>query len=296
MARDSRHPDAAALWRQDRTPVRTSNLVMGETWTWLLRRRAGHDAAMRFLSVLEGSARVSVAVVDEAIDERAWQWLSRHDERSYSYVDATSFEIMRRERIAEAPGLRRRLRRRRVHRSPARQLTRLPHRGRPDPHSYSAQLFFSQTALVRRLKVPRRRPPRRTEAGRTRPSAALRSRHPLLTPPDDPGCREPPSPATERRLSRASIRLQSMEGESIRKPALVASRRLEQGFEEAVVCDRRAGGRRPLSRQCSEDGRVSRFVLPPAARQPRSGCRGIGRLRLPHRSASAASHKTTRHG
>lgn len=101
VARDGRHPDAAALWRQDRTPVRTSNLVMGETWTWL-RRRAGHEAAMRFLSVLEGSARVSVAVVDETIDERAWQWLSRHDERSYSYVDATSFEIMRRERISEA--------------------------------------------------------------------------------------------------------------------------------------------------------------------------------------------------
>ena len=74
---------------------------MGETWTWL-RRRAGHHAAMRFLAVVEGSARVSVAPVDEAIDERAWQWLGRHDERSYSYVDATSFEIMRRERISEA--------------------------------------------------------------------------------------------------------------------------------------------------------------------------------------------------
>ncbi len=101
VARDRRHRDAAALWRQDRGPVRTSNLVMGETWTWL-RRRSGHDAAMHFLSVLASSSRVSVAVVDEAIDERAWQWLSRHDERSYSYVDATSFEIMRRERIVEA--------------------------------------------------------------------------------------------------------------------------------------------------------------------------------------------------
>ena len=41
--------------------------------------------------------RVSVATVDEVIDERAWEWLRRHDERSYSYVDATSFEIMRRD-------------------------------------------------------------------------------------------------------------------------------------------------------------------------------------------------------
>ncbi len=101
VARDRRHGTATELWRRDRGPVRTSNLVVGETWTWL-RRRAGHEAALRFLDVIEHSQRVSVVVVDEAIDERAWHWLRRHDERTYSYVDATSFEIMRRERITEA--------------------------------------------------------------------------------------------------------------------------------------------------------------------------------------------------
>lgn len=101
VARDRRHGAAAALWRHDRGPVRTSNLVAGETWTWL-RRRAGHEAAVRFLDLLERSERVSVVTVDGTVDERAWQWLRRHDERAYSYVDATSFEIMRRERIAEA--------------------------------------------------------------------------------------------------------------------------------------------------------------------------------------------------
>ena len=101
VVRDSRHTDAAALWRQDRGPVRTSNLVIGETWTWL-RRRAGHTAALRFVEMIEQSGRVSVATVDVSIDDRAWRWLRRHDERPYSYVDATSFEIMRRERITEA--------------------------------------------------------------------------------------------------------------------------------------------------------------------------------------------------
>jgi len=52
--------------------------------------------------MLRQSERVSVATVDAAMDQRAWEWLARHDERSYSYVDATSFEIMRRERITEA--------------------------------------------------------------------------------------------------------------------------------------------------------------------------------------------------
>ena len=81
--------------------LRTSNLVLGETWTWL-RRRVGHTAALSFVELANESPRLSIAMVDAAIDARAWEWLHRHDERAYSYVDATSFEIMRRERITEA--------------------------------------------------------------------------------------------------------------------------------------------------------------------------------------------------
>ena len=98
---DRRHADAERLWHSDQGPVRTSNLVAGETWTWL-RRRSGHAHALSFIKTLHSSPRVSIAVVDSTIDERAWEWLERHDERRYSYVDATSFEIMRRERISEA--------------------------------------------------------------------------------------------------------------------------------------------------------------------------------------------------
>ena len=101
LPRDRWHTDAAALWRRDGSPVRTSNLVLGETWTFL-RRRADHRSAVRFLELVRESPRVSTAAVDESIDARAWEWLSRHDERPYSYVDATSFEIMRRERLPEA--------------------------------------------------------------------------------------------------------------------------------------------------------------------------------------------------
>ena len=81
--------------------MRTSNLVIGETWTWL-RRRAGHGAALRFLDVMDRSKRVSVFHRGQTIDERAWRWLRGHDERPYSYVNATSFEMMRRERVMEA--------------------------------------------------------------------------------------------------------------------------------------------------------------------------------------------------
>ena len=101
FARDGRHAPAVELWRGDREPIRTSTLVLGETWTFL-NRKASHASAVRFLDVVDRSARVSVLGVDRTIDERAWEWLRRRDERVYSYVDATSFELMRRERITEA--------------------------------------------------------------------------------------------------------------------------------------------------------------------------------------------------
>lgn len=40
--------------------------------------------------------------VDETAEEAAWAWLRRHDERVYSFVDATSFAMMRQLRISEA--------------------------------------------------------------------------------------------------------------------------------------------------------------------------------------------------
>jgi predicted nucleic acid-binding protein len=36
------------------------------------------------------------------VEDEAWRWLDRHDERSYSFVDATSFVVMRRRGVSEA--------------------------------------------------------------------------------------------------------------------------------------------------------------------------------------------------
>ncbi len=99
--RDGHHQTAAKIWTENRGPMRTSNLVMGETWTFL-RRKAGFDAAVKFIDTVEQSGRISVVTVDETVDRRAWDWLRGRSDRTYSYVDATSFEIMRRERISEA--------------------------------------------------------------------------------------------------------------------------------------------------------------------------------------------------
>ncbi len=100
--RDSRHEDSVALLRQrERSVFVTSNHVRGETWTYL-RRKAGHASAVAFLDALEGSPRIRIDVTTPEQEARALRWLRRHDERKYSFVDATSFAIMRGLRLAEA--------------------------------------------------------------------------------------------------------------------------------------------------------------------------------------------------
>lgn len=99
--RDSRHPDARALWGGRPGALVTSSLVLGETWTFL-RRRVGHREAVRFIDAADGVPMLTVARIDDRLEEEAWRWLRRHDERSYSFVDSTSFALMRRLRLREA--------------------------------------------------------------------------------------------------------------------------------------------------------------------------------------------------
>jgi predicted nucleic acid-binding protein len=98
---DSRHLMAKKLIDAGVGRVITTDLVVGETWT-LLRRRAGHEGAVGFLDRLHQLPDVEVVHVDEDIASAAWTWLRQRPERAYSFVDATSFGLMRRRRIREA--------------------------------------------------------------------------------------------------------------------------------------------------------------------------------------------------
>ena len=106
MPGDSRHLDALARFALvgDNERVVTTNLVVGETWT-LLRQRASHRTAVGFIDrveLLASAGKLLVHTVTGDEESRAWRWLRRHDERVYSFVDATSFEVMRARRLREA--------------------------------------------------------------------------------------------------------------------------------------------------------------------------------------------------
>ncbi len=100
--RDDHHAAARKLLQSNAAaPLISTNHVSGETWTFL-RRRAGHASAVRFLNDIEDAVRLHVEHVDEALEHDAIGWLKRHDEREYSFVDATSFALMRRLGVREA--------------------------------------------------------------------------------------------------------------------------------------------------------------------------------------------------
>ena len=99
---DGHHMEAVALLRlRADSGLATSNQIRGETWTFL-RRRVGHGSAVGFLDSLERSARIQLLMVIEKLEGEALRWLRLHDEREYSFVDATSFALMRSLRMREA--------------------------------------------------------------------------------------------------------------------------------------------------------------------------------------------------
>jgi uncharacterized protein len=92
--RDKLHLTAKVLLRvHSRETLVTTNHVRGETWT-VLNRRAGHVAGVAFLDALERSPRIRVITIASDVETTALSWLRRHDERQYSFVDATGFQVM----------------------------------------------------------------------------------------------------------------------------------------------------------------------------------------------------------
>jgi predicted nucleic acid-binding protein len=99
---DEHHDEARVLLRSvaDERWL-TTNHVRGETWTYL-RRKTWHALAVTFLDLLERTPRLHVEFVGSRLEQEALDWLRRHDERAYSFVDATSFTLMQKLGIRNA--------------------------------------------------------------------------------------------------------------------------------------------------------------------------------------------------
>jgi predicted nucleic acid-binding protein len=102
---DDEHHEAAsvtfpALLATCRSLV-TSNLITGETYT-LLRTAKGYPAAKRFLEKIGQSPKLERFFITENLERQAYDLLHRYADHPFSFVDATSFVLMRQQRIRYA--------------------------------------------------------------------------------------------------------------------------------------------------------------------------------------------------
>jgi predicted nucleic acid-binding protein len=101
---DSHHREAKGIFPTLLTSYRnlaTSNQVLAETYT-LLRMTKSFAAAWKFLEIIEASPRIEVVFSTKSIEEEALKILSRFSDHAFSFVDGTSFAIMKREKISHA--------------------------------------------------------------------------------------------------------------------------------------------------------------------------------------------------
>jgi predicted nucleic acid-binding protein len=102
--RDKYHTHAAAFYRQSLshyTHLVTTNLVIAETYI-LIRRVANHQKAVAFLDLVERSERIRCIWSEPELETDARDILRYYDDQSFSYVDAVSFALMRRESLSDA--------------------------------------------------------------------------------------------------------------------------------------------------------------------------------------------------
>lgn len=101
---DAHHTEAAETFQEllaRPAVLLTTNHVVGETYT-LLRVIQGYEAAARFLHAIEETTRLERIFVSEEIEKRAFVLLAQFQDHDFSFVDATSFALMKARRIRYA--------------------------------------------------------------------------------------------------------------------------------------------------------------------------------------------------
>jgi uncharacterized protein len=79
----------------------TSNYVFAETYTALMAR-VGRAEAIEWGHRFRAGGAIDLVHLDRAVEDRAWEILELHDDKRWSYVDATSFALLERDEDGEA--------------------------------------------------------------------------------------------------------------------------------------------------------------------------------------------------
>ena len=101
---DSHHRDAASSYPsilKNHKNLVTSNLIIAETYIILLKELR-HKAAIEFLERIKASPRILKIYSNENIETEAEGILAKYMDQDFSYTDAVSFVMMKRQKIRKA--------------------------------------------------------------------------------------------------------------------------------------------------------------------------------------------------
>jgi predicted nucleic acid-binding protein len=101
---DANHKEAASLYPllpKSKKVLVTSNLIIAETYILILNE-LGRQAALNFLARLKASPRILRVYSNEDIEAEVQEILSRVIDQDFSYTDAVSFVMMKRQKIKRA--------------------------------------------------------------------------------------------------------------------------------------------------------------------------------------------------
>ena len=101
---DTHHSKAASIYPtllKTQKRLMTSNLVIAESYILILNE-LGHQAAIRYLEGIKTSPRILKIYSNEDLESEAEELLIKYSDQDFSYADAVSFAIMKREKIKKA--------------------------------------------------------------------------------------------------------------------------------------------------------------------------------------------------
>jgi predicted nucleic acid-binding protein len=99
--RDPNHPEAVLLLAAPGHPHITTNWIFGEAVT-LLRGRLGHKPAVALGARLLHRPGLRIVRVQPEDEQAAWRIFQQYADKDFSFIDCTSFAVMRRLRIPHA--------------------------------------------------------------------------------------------------------------------------------------------------------------------------------------------------
>lgn len=101
---DAYHKKAASVYpsllKTHRSLI-TSNLIIAEAYVLILSE-LGHRAALNFLEGIKASPRIVKIYSNEEIEAEAGEILIKYGDQDFSYTDAVSFALMKRQKIRKA--------------------------------------------------------------------------------------------------------------------------------------------------------------------------------------------------